>query len=327
MTSTLSAAADLTLRPATLDEAAFVADVMTAARPDRPIDPLLQRHWWQSVDTHSHGFWERFVAVQGDRAVGFAWQQHEDWADAPVRFSRVQAELLPEARTAERLDALVAAMEVRARASGAQRLASYAFRDNARMLAVLRGRGYRDERRQRFWELDLTKNRDGLAAMTEAGRARMREQGIRLLTLADDRDPEKMTKLWRMSEEAQQDAPTTIPHAAMPLEEFLSWLRSPGLHPDRIWIARRGDGVVGVSMLEYPPVRGVVQTDWTATARSVRGQGVARALKCETVMQAIALGVDRVRTDNDGANAPILHINASMGYVVWNEMVLLVRDA
>lgn len=31
-------------------------------------------------------------------------------------------------------------------------------------------------------------------------------------------------------------------------------------------------------------------------------------------MQAIALGVDRVRTGNDGANDPILHINASMGY-------------
>ena len=31
-------------------------------------------------------------------------------------------------------------------------------------------------------------------------------------------------------------------------------------------------------------------------------------------MEAIALGVDRVRTGNEGANDPILHINASMGY-------------
>ena len=81
------------------------------------------------------------------------------------------------------------------------------------------------------------------------------------------------------------------------------------------WIARTGDDVVGVSMLIYPPVRGVVMTDWTATARSVRGRGVARALKCETVAQAMALGVTRVRTDNDSTNAPILHLNAAMGYV------------
>ena len=41
---------------------------------------------------------------------------------------------------------------------------------------------------------------------------------------------------------------------------------------------------------------------------------MARALKCETLVQAIALGVDRVRTDNDSANTPILHINETMGY-------------
>jgi GNAT superfamily N-acetyltransferase len=69
-----------------------------------------------------------------------------------------------------------------------------------------------------------------------------------------------------------------------------------------------------VSVLAYPPVRGIVGTNWTATARSVRGRGVARALKCETVAQAIALGVDRVRTGNDAANDPILHINETMGY-------------
>jgi len=57
-----------------------------------------------------------------------------------------------------------------------------------------------------------------------------------------------------------------------------------------------------------------VVTDWTGMARKARGRGVARALKCETLMQAIALGVDRVRTDNDSTNAPILHINETMGY-------------
>jgi len=82
-----------------------------------------------------------------------------------------------------------------------------------------------------------------------------------------------------------------------------------------MWIARKGDAVVGVSVLLYPATRGNVWTDWTGTARSVRGRGVARALKLETVTQAIDLGVDRVRTENDGANAPILHLNAEMGYV------------
>ena len=58
----------------------------------------------------------------------------------------------------------------------------------------------------------------------------------------------------------------------------------------------------------------VLLHDYTGTARSVRGQGVARALKYETVAQAIALGQQRVRTNNDAENAPILKLNAEMGY-------------
>jgi hypothetical protein len=83
---------------------------------------------------------------------------------------------------------------------------------------------------------------------------------------------------------------------------------------------------VGISQLAYPPVRGVVATDWTGTARKVRGRGVARALKCETLMQAIALGVDRVRTDNDSANAPILYINETMGYRIRVEGIQFLKE-
>jgi hypothetical protein len=69
-----------------------------------------------------------------------------------------------------------------------------------------------------------------------------------------------------------------------------------------------------------------VNTAWTATARAARGQGVAGALKCVTLGQAFALGVDRVRTGNDGANDPILHLNASMGYVPIPGRVDFLKD-
>ena len=107
----------------------------------------------------------------------------------------------------------------------------------------------------------------------------------------------------------------------------MDWMRSPGLHEDRTWIARQGDAILGISLLSYPPPPGVVTTDWTGVARAGRGKGIARALKYETVMQAIALGVDRVRTDNDSRNAPILHINDSMGYKRRPDMIQFMRDA
>lgn len=317
-------AADLALRPATLDDAAFAADLYTGLDPDDPQDPVMWRQWWANVDPTSTI--ERYVALQGDRPVGITTMSHPAWEKMPERYARVSGDVLPEVRTAERLDALLAFGEERAKRDGALRASSWAWEWDERLLRVLGARGFREERRSRFWELDLVANRARLEEMARASRERMRAEGIRVLTVAEDPDPEKQRKIWRMSEEASQDIPRTVPYVETPFEVFVKWFESPGVREDRMWLAREGDEVVGISVLAYPPVRGSVFTDWTGTARSVRGRGVARALKCETVMQAIALGVDRVRTDNDSENKPILHINDSMGYQPRPEAMQLIKD-
>src|SRR5256885_2365200 len=98
-----------------------------------------------------------------------------------------------------------------------------------------------------------------------------------------------------------------IRRALESFESFMQWMSSPGMHADRLWVAREGTTIVGMSVLGYPPGVGNVWTDYTGTSRAVRGRGIARALKCETVTQAATLGVRHVRTNNDGQNAPILH--------------------
>jgi GNAT superfamily N-acetyltransferase len=325
LSTTRPVAADLTLRPATLDDAAFAADAQTAVRPNDPEDPVMWRYWWEHPWDAS--IWERFVASREGRSVGFCQTSRPArWEDMPERFGRISAELVPDERTAARLDALMAFAEEHVAAAGALRTTQWIWEDDTTKLAVATARGFREERRERFWELDLVANKEKLAQMTEASRAWMREQGIRILPLDRETDPERYTKLWRMSNEAEQDVPTTVPHLPAPFEGFMASLRTPAVREDRIWIARSGDDLVGISMLGYPPVRGVVQTEWTATARSVRGKGVARALKCETVMQAIALAIDRVKTDNDSQNKPILHINESMGYRITGEMIQHVKE-
>lgn len=317
-------AADLALRPATLDDAAFAADLATALAPDDPQDPVLWRHWWSTVDPTATT--ERYVAELDGRPAGIAQMTHPAWAKMPERYARVTGDVLPELRTAQRMDAILAFAEARAVSEGALRAASWGWEWDKPMLDALASRGYREERRGRFWELDLIADRAKLEEMTRTSRERMKAQGIRILTIAEDTDPDKFRKIWRMSEEAAQDIPRTVPYVEEPFEVFLKWFESPGLREDRIWIAREGDAIVGISMLSYPIVRGVVTTDWTGTARSVRGKGVARALKCETVMQAISLGIDRVRTDNDSQNKPILHINDSMGYRPRPAAIQLIKD-
>jgi RimJ/RimL family protein N-acetyltransferase len=202
---------------------------------------------------------------------------------------------------------------------------SWAWEDDALRIGALQRRGFREERRERFWQLDLIEGRERITKMASESRQRMTREGVRLLTLAEDADPRKFEKLKRMSDEAESDVPTTVPHVPFEMDEFMKWFESPALRMDRIWIARDGDDIVGISMLAYPPVRGVVSTEWTGMARKARGRGIARALKCETLLQAIALGVDRVRTDNDSTNTPILHINESMGYQRRSDMVQVLK--
>ncbi len=245
----------------------------------------------------------------------------------PRRYGRVMADFLPEARSSDRLATAFAVMEERSREEGTRTFVVWAWEHDALKVGVLVTHGYREERRERFWELDLVANRERLLAMLESSRARMREQGVEIATLDRVDDPEKYRGLWHMSEEAEQDVPTTVPHVATPFETFQRWFASPGLREDRIWVARVDREIVGISMLSYPPVRGVVMTDWAATARSIRGRGVARALKCETVAQAMSLGVPRVVTDNDAENAPILHLNEWMGYRRRHDMVQLLKPA
>jgi GNAT superfamily N-acetyltransferase len=304
-------AGDLVLRDAKLSDAEFVADLETAIRPDDPRDPITLKDYWRNPEENAKI--ERFIGEIGVERVAFAHQRHDVWK-TPKRYGSVSGDLMPAHRTPARIDALFAAMEQRSRADGTQTFTTWCWEDDRLRVGAVQERGYVEERRQRFWELDLVANRAKLEAMAAESRAKLREEKVRTLTVDRDTDPEKWKKLWRMSEEAIQDIPTTAPITETSFDDFMKWMRSPGLHEDRIWIARDGDAILGVSILSYPPKRGVVSTDWTGVARAGRGRGIARGLKYETVMQAIALGVDKVRTDNDFKNRPILHINETMGY-------------
>lgn len=297
---------------ATLDDATFWSDVYTAAHPHRPQDPLVRRYSWE----HPARLWRsaRYILWRGGKRIGAASWQHPEWEHAEQRFADIGGELLPEMRDAATLSELNTRMEQEAIAEGAAIVQARVNEDDPLRIEVVRSLGYREDRRGRRWELDLIEGRERILAMTDASRQKMRDEGVTMLTLADDPDPDVVRKVWKLSVEAEKDEPKSLGEVDEALEDYVEWFDAPEMRRDRVWLAREGDDVVGISCLGYPPVRGIVGTEWTATARSVRGRGIARALKCETLAQAIALGVDRVRTGNDAANDPILHINESMGY-------------
>ena len=147
------------------------------------------------------------------------------------------------------------------------------------------------------------------------------------MTLSDDRDPAKYRKLYEMMIESEKDIPTTVPWRELTFDEWRRfWFDNPAIRVDRYWVARDGDAIVGTSVLDCPVVRGIPWTAYTGTARRVRGRGIARALKYESMGQAIDAGYTRVRTNNDADNPPILRINAEMGYRLIAPVIELHRS-
>jgi GNAT superfamily N-acetyltransferase len=304
---------DLELRPAAMSDADMVADLETARIPDDPRDPAMTLFWW-TVHPPDQVFM-RMLAERNRQAMAYLFVKHEAWAKMPERFGFIRLVLHQDIWSPPQYEWLVETAEAWLRSEAAATSVISVRADFQTEARVLEGLGYRVVRRARQWELDLVANRERLLAGAEQCRQRMAEQGVRLLTLDQDTSPNRLTALYEVALEAERDIPTTVPMHVMPYDEWHHlWFDNPGIRPDRMWIAREGDALIALSAVEYPPTRGFPFTAFTATARRVRGRGIARALKYQTIEQAIALGASIIRTQNDGENAPILHINADMGY-------------
>ena len=313
------------MRAATLDDIGIVADLEATRDPDDPRDPEMMRFWWTSGSLSQ--VFSRLVAVENDQAVAFMVASHERWGDAPERFGSLRAVIRSDRWSEREYARLIAKGEEWLGSEGVVNAVNRVREDFSHELEALERIGYREVRRQNFSELDLVANHDDLLRGLAEERREMKEQGVRMLTLSEYKDSERMVKLHEMMAAAEQDIPSTVP---IPKQSFDEWMRftfdDPGVREDRFWIALEGDAVVGLSYLQFPPVRGLPWTAFTATSKEVRGRGIARALKYESMAQAVELGYKRVRTANDGANAPILHINKEMGYRLVSPVIELHRS-
>jgi RimJ/RimL family protein N-acetyltransferase len=299
-------------RPATLDDAALASDLMSASYPAMAQDPVMTRYRWERP---RRGFASgRFIAEQEGHPIGFLAWVHGPWAETADRHCEVEVWLDLAELDRHLLSEMWTWVGDEAIGQGSWLLLASCGEDEPEMLGVLASLGYRQERREKQWELDL--NAHGARIRVEAALAReaAAEQGIELTTLARWSDPDRLKKLHELDEMTRQDIPVSLPIVREAYDDFVRRTSSPDRPPDRFWIALDGDQPVALSYLKFPPVRGAVWTGYTCSHPKYRGRGLARGVKLQSLAQAADLRIPLVRTDNDSENAPMLHINERLGY-------------
>src|SRR5216684_2079118 len=188
---------DLELRPAFLADAQLVADLESARTPDEPRDPAMLGFWWTVYPPDV--VFVRMLAERNGSAIAYLHAAHEPWQKMPKRYGTIRLELHPELWTEARYERLVDAAESWLRAEGGAIGVVRVREDFENEIRTLERRGYREERRGRQWELNLVTNRERLLAGAELGRERMRKQGVQMLTLDRDADPDRLRKLYEVS--------------------------------------------------------------------------------------------------------------------------------
>ncbi|MDI1446911.1 GNAT family N-acetyltransferase [Polyangium sp. 6x1] len=175
----------------------------------------------------------------------------------------------------------------------------------------LERRGYEEVGRQIELALDLdsvpmpeVKPPDGITVVTRAER------------------PDLLPGMYQVAREAIPDIPGEAEDEVGSFEEWIAADMDRPIHThDLTFIAMQGAEVVGYAVLQRGR-GGVAFHSLTGVRRGWRGRGIASALKRAQVAGAKQAGFRRLVTENIVENAPIRHLNASMGYRPLASMIL-----
>jgi RimJ/RimL family protein N-acetyltransferase/N-acetylglutamate synthase-like GNAT family acetyltransferase len=154
-------------------------------------------------------------------------------------------------------------------------------------------------------------------------RERAELDGYRLLPYAEA----DLHSLYRLDMEAIDDEPgEEAPHELSFEEWRRDLLESPDLtHEGSFVVVASGEAVAhsGLSV-DRGSRRG--RNEGTGTAAAQRGRGLATLAKLAQLRWAAEQGIERVITDNDERNAPMLAINRRLGYVPFVERRGFVKE-
>ena len=150
-----------------------------------------------------------------------------------------------------------------------------------------------------------------------------------VVTVAEERerDPRCREKLYDMHVEVLADVPQPDAYTPQTIDQFQQrLLDNPAYVPGGHFLAKDDNRYIAESFVFRSEERpDVLYQGLTATRREYRGRGIALALKLRVVAFAKQRGYREIRTWNDTLNAPMLHINETMGFVRQPAWVMLAK--
>ena len=119
------------------------------------------------------------------------------------------------------------------------------------------------------------------------------------------------------------------PGAPVTLELFRELiLGNPMLDPaTSVVVLDDDDRIVSLSWLLVDPARDRAENEWTATLPELRGRGLARFAKLESIHLAAEHGIGEILTGNAPGNAPMRALNERLGYEPLYTRIDLERPA
>lgn len=242
------------------------------------------------------GDWTAFVVEDGGQVVGWA-SAFRNVTTSEAGFGEIS--LLHVHPAHRRRGAGTLLFDAAARhlsALGVQRVRAWAQTDS---LDFARGRGFTPSRDMRYSMLEPR-----LAPPAPAA-----PDGVTVLPLAalDTR------ALYAAYVAASSDEPGDIPSDAISFDDwrYEVW-DNLGLDKDASVAAVDGGDIVAFTLVKRDGER--MWSDMTATLPEHRGRGLARLAKTVALHRAAAGGVTVAYTSNDESNAPMLAVNARLGY-------------
>lgn len=312
------------LRDFSLDDIPQMTVIHNRTYPDEPITVEMMEHRESTYPQDNPRL--RYVAEwQDGQAVAAGSCMHPIGMTTPGAYW-VDIMVHPDFHHRGIGQALLAAVEPFGWAQGAERLWANCREDSAESIAFAERAGYTHIGIRFESALDLDKFDE--TPFVPAFQ-RIDQAGYTITTHAAERTvhPDADQRLFELFQRAMADVPFPGGARIEPVfETWRSWvLDSPTSDVEAIFLAKRGDDLVGLTTLELL-VDGPAITGSTGVLREHRGQGIGMALKLASFRFMKERGYHETRAHNDTANPPILELNAKLGYrrlpgwLAWEKM-------